>query len=431
MYNKLMNLSKNQFLKNVVLVATGTAMAQVITMAFAPIITRIYGPEAFGVQGVFLALIGIFTPIAALTYPIAIVLPKSDEDAKKLILISINVSVLLATIVTFVIVFLKNQIVNLLQIENIAQFLYLIPLVIVFSAFLQVSQQWLIRTKQFRVTAKVAFLQALYINLSKVGIGLFYPFASVLVFISTLSNGIQALMLFIGAKRSRSKGNIKISPLITKKKIAKKYIDFPLYRSPQVFINAVSQSIPVLLLSGLFGPTSAGFYSLGRTVLNMPSQLIGKSVGDVFYPRFTEAVYNGEDYTKLLIKSTFALAAVGIIPFGLVITFGPWLFEVVFGDGWEVAGEYARWIALWSFFAFINQPTVSAIPVLNMQGKFLIYEIVSLCVRVITLFLGFTIYNSEIHAIAFFSLAGVVLNVFLITYTIAISKSEIDRVYLN
>lgn len=56
--------------------ASGTAMAQVISMLLAPIITRLYGPEAYGMMGTFMAIIGIFTPIAALTYPIAIVLPK-------------------------------------------------------------------------------------------------------------------------------------------------------------------------------------------------------------------------------------------------------------------------------------------------------------------------------------------------------------------
>jgi O-antigen/teichoic acid export membrane protein len=64
--------------RNVTIVASGTAGAQVITMAFAPLITRLYGPEAFGLLGTFVAILGIVTPLAALTYPIAIVLPKSD-----------------------------------------------------------------------------------------------------------------------------------------------------------------------------------------------------------------------------------------------------------------------------------------------------------------------------------------------------------------
>lgn len=65
-------------------VATGTAGAQAITMGFAPIITRLYGPEAFGLLGTFSAILAVLTPMAALTYPIAIVLPKDHADAKGL-----------------------------------------------------------------------------------------------------------------------------------------------------------------------------------------------------------------------------------------------------------------------------------------------------------------------------------------------------------
>ena len=44
-----------------------------ITMAFSPVITRLYGPDAFGMLGTFTATLAVVTPSAALTYPIAIV----------------------------------------------------------------------------------------------------------------------------------------------------------------------------------------------------------------------------------------------------------------------------------------------------------------------------------------------------------------------
>jgi len=46
---KAFSLAWNSALvRNVALVGSGTAGAQAITMAFSPVITRIYGPEAFG-----------------------------------------------------------------------------------------------------------------------------------------------------------------------------------------------------------------------------------------------------------------------------------------------------------------------------------------------------------------------------------------------
>src|SRR5699024_12639071 len=79
--------------------------------------------------------------------------------------------------------------------------------------------------------------------------------------------------------------------------------------------------------------------------------------------------------SKLIKKATYALVGVGIIPFSLVILFGPFLFTLVFGSEWTTAGEYARWIALFSFSTFINKPAVKSMPVLNAQRFHLLFTI--------------------------------------------------------
>ena len=78
---------RSSFLKSVILVASGTAGAQVINLLASPIITRMYGPDAFGLLGTFIAFLGVLTPIAALSYPLAIVLPSSDREAKDLLVL--------------------------------------------------------------------------------------------------------------------------------------------------------------------------------------------------------------------------------------------------------------------------------------------------------------------------------------------------------
>ena len=82
----------SKFIKNVIIMLTGTVGAQVVLLALSPVITRLYGPEAFGIMGTFNSMINIIVPIAALTYPVAIVLPKSEEKAKDLIFLLINLN---------------------------------------------------------------------------------------------------------------------------------------------------------------------------------------------------------------------------------------------------------------------------------------------------------------------------------------------------
>lgn len=407
------------------LVATGTVGAQVITMAFAPIITRMYGPESFGLLGTFTATLSVITPIAALAYPIAIVLPKSDDDAKGIAKLSLRIALFMALTLSIILLFSGDRIAELLGMQAIAAFMLLIPLATFFSALQQIMQQWLIRKKQFKVTARIAVSQSLILNSSKVGLGWFWPVGSVLIILATLGSALYAVQLWFGAKKWADKDGLINEPAegeVDLKTLAYKYRDFAYYRAPQTFINAFSQSLPVLMLASFFGPASAGFYTIGRTVLGIPSMLVGKAVADVFYPTISEIANRGGYLYRPIFQATLALAAVGVIPYGVVFLFGPSLFSFVFGEEWRVAGEYARWLSAWSYFGFMNRPSVAALAVLNMQRFFLVYEVVSLILRAATLYIGFAILNNDLQAVILFSISGVVLNFALIFITLLKGK---------
>lgn len=422
---KIKEIFQKQFIRNIILLATGTAGAQIVTIVASPFITRLYGPESFGIMGTFAAMANIIIPIAALTYPIAIVLPKKEKEAVELINLSFFVTLFLTLFSFIILILFHKNIVNIFNLNDINSFVFLIPLVVLFAGLMQTAKQWLIRTGQFSINAKATLYQSLIINGGKVGIGLFYPVASVLVILTTFINGIRTLIMVMFA--NIPKLSIKRYFLYEKKslfKLAKKYYDFPLFRAPESLLTGISHSAPILLLTALFGPASAGFYSIGRSVLSIPTQLIGEAVGDVFYPKIAEDFNNGKKITGAILKATFGLAALGIIPFGIIILFGPILFSFVFGVEWIVAGEYARWIALWSFSNFINKPSVRSLAVLNAQRYHLMYTFFGLLVRILVLLIGFYIFSSDMIAVALFGIAGAILNVGLISFTLYLSKRK-------
>lgn len=423
MIKKIKQMLKKPFIQGVLVMITGTMGAQIVKMALSPVITRIYGPEAFGVMGVFVSIIQIITPLAALTYPIAIVLPRSDLVAKKIGRISINISILISFLSLIIIFLFNHKIVLFLNIEEISIFLYLIPIVILMSTLMQVKEQWFIRKQQFAINAKATFYQSIIIETSKVGIGLFYPAATVLIILTAISNGIKALLMtFLGKKSNYRLITEELDERGKTKDLIKKYKDFPLLRAPQAFIEAITQSLPVLLLTTLFNPASAGYYTLCRSVLALPTSLLGKSVGDVFYPRINKAAIKKENMSSLITKSVFSLGFIGAIPFGFVIAFGPWIFELVFGDNWSTAGEYARWIAFSTFFRFINEPCIRALPVLSAQFFHLISTIIHTFARVLALIVGFYLFKDDLIAVSLLGIIGGIINALIIVMTLVICK---------
>ncbi len=411
----ILNTSRSRFVRNVAVVATGTAGAQAITMAFSPIITRLYGPEAFGLLGMFTAIAAVISPIAAFTYPIAIVLPKEDSEAKSIVKLSVYIALGVGAALILFIIVADDWLASLLRSQEIGPFMLLIPISVFFSALLQIAEQWLIRIKQFSIIARAAVLQVLMVNSLKTAIGLFKPVASVLIVLAILGSVINAGMLALGIKKVCTHPNEKESDSQTSLwKVAKRHYDFPLYRAPQDLLNAASLSLPTLMLAAFFGPIAVGFYTLGVRMLSMPSQLIGKSVGDVFYPRIAEAAHNRENLTKLTLKATLSLAAVGFVPFAVVIAFGPWLFGFVFGSDWVMAGEYARWLATWMYFLFMNNPSIKVLPIISAQGFHLVFTIFTIAIRLVVLAVGYYIFKSDLIAVGLFGISGAIINITLI-----------------
>ena len=69
------------FLKNVIAMLSGTAAAQAIPLALSPVLTRLYSPEAIGLQTLFMGWTAALGVAATCRYDLAVVLPDSDDEA--------------------------------------------------------------------------------------------------------------------------------------------------------------------------------------------------------------------------------------------------------------------------------------------------------------------------------------------------------------
>ena len=404
---------RSKLLRNIVTVVSGTAGAQAITLAFMPVITRIYGPEAYGVLGTFLSVTMMLIPVAALTYPIAIVLPKRDGDARGLVRLALATALVLAALVALALQLFGERLAAVADISIIQPYLMLIPFVMFCGAALEICQQWLFRTQRFRITASVAVGHSLLFNSIRTVAGLLQSSALVLVCTTALQQALHAAMLGLAMLRAKPhtdnhRGDAEQdSPGMLE--LARQHSDFPKFRAPVMLINAVSQHLPTLVLAAYFGPAAAGFFALCKQALTMPTNLIGKSVADVYYPRISRAIHDREPVAAMLLKATAALGLVGLVPFTLVAVIGPWLFALVFGEQWHVAGEYARWLALAEYVIFVSRPCVVAVPALSLQGRFLLFEMFSTSLRVLSLFGGALLIGNALATVQAFAVASIVI----------------------
>ena len=404
----LARLTSSHFVRNVAVVGGGIAAAQAITLAFTPFITRLYGPEAFGISAAFAATVSIITPMATLGYANAIVMPKSDTDALAVARLSILLGLTLAPLSLLLVHFGRPWLAVWTGLEQSPQMLYLIPLALLISAFLSVANQAAIREGRFKVKARAYVESTLGANLCKLAGGLIAPSGLLLIVLTMAGQVLNFLMQLFRVPRSDvlkpsnwfGQGGIREAANIHK--------DFAFYRMPQSVIRSLSMGLPVFILTGLFGAVSAGQYSLAILLLGAPAMLIGDSLGEVFYPKITRAI-NSQcgNPTALIGKATAVLVLLGSVPFGAIALFGDVLIPWFSGSEWMRAGEYSQWVALWMIAMLASRPAVAAMPALMMQPTLLGYEVTITGSRIVALYAGFQI-GDDLTSIAFFSLANVV-----------------------
>lgn len=412
MKQRLSALIRRPFVRSVATVATGAAASHAVALAFAPLITRLYGPEAYGLQGVFSSVVGIVAVAAALGYPTAIVLPRDDGDALALVRLSLGIGAGATLLTALLLPLLGTSLLALFNAQAIIEHMYWIPPAVLAVVVGRVLAYWLIRQQAYALGARFQVFTSLLVGSVKCGAGLMSPTVSMLIAANTLGSLLGSVLTFFSWRKSTRYGlPTVVAPL---RRVAYAHRDFPLLRAPQDLINTVSQSLPLLLLAATFGASAAGQYAIAIAVLGVPAALIGNSVSAVFYPRITQAVLAGENVRSQILRATASLAATGALPFLLVLALGPWLFEMVFGAAWRGAGTYAQWLAPWLFMQFINPPAVAAVPVLRLQHGLLMYELLSTGSKAFALWLGFVLFGSDLAAIALFSVIGVLAYAWLI-----------------
>lgn len=401
-------LKSSPLLRNVMAVASGTAAGQAVVFAFSPLITRIYSPESFGLQGVFLSLISILSPAIALRYPMAIVVAGSDAEAKYISRISVIIAFALSVFLGFVLLIAKEPLLMILGAEALGPLIFFLPLALFCVALQDISNFGAARERMFRLVGIVTAIQAFLSNIARVFGGLISPVAETLLLVTSFSPAVQAALLKLGRQKCVTfKSNVNFREAFD---LLRRYSDFPLFRVPTDMLNAASQSIPVILLAALFSPIAAGLYTLTRSVLNLPSNVIGAAVGNVIYARFAEMSREGQPLLPLLMRTTMALMTLAPIIIGISY-FAPPVFSFLFGEDWREAGHYAQWMSLWLGVSIANVPAIRIAPVIHAQKILLIANVVVLAMRFICIYLVYLMGGDASLAVSVFSVVSLVSNV--------------------
>jgi len=418
-------LSNSVFVKNVAVVMSGTAAAQLIGLALSPIISRLFNPSDFGIFGSFNAVLLVICAGVTLQYSQALMLPKEDTNAANVFLISI-VSVLFITIIVILAVCIAPvKLLSLLKAQDGYWLLWFFPLGTFLRGANQAFQAWCIRQKAFAITSISRVLRGISANVSQIGLGIFSAGGTGLVAGSVFADGLATLNL---ACQVFKKDFLLIRQAVNWKKMKKlaiEYRDFPLFSSPQNILNALSQGLPILLLGYYYGIAVAGLYAFGVRILQAPMGFVLVALRQVLFQKASETHNHGGKLFPLYLKTTGGLFAMAIIPSVILFIWAPSIFSLIFGSKWYEAGVYARWLILWLTLLFCNLPSTLFAAILRQQRNLFFYEVVILLSRTFALVAGGLLLSAK-GTIILFSVVGCLLNIFYIFWIGCLVKKHTD-----
>jgi len=398
---------QSQFTTDIITLVKGTTIALIISILASPIITRLYGPEAFGLAALFTSITGILGIVICLSYEPAVVLPKSDVEAANVfgLCMLIVVCVSIITIPHFIV--LQQPIVVFLKAPQLGPFIWLIPPTLFLSGTFLALNSWNTRTRQYYRLSIARIISSFSTTGTQLGAG-FLGFASGGVLIGATILGQLVSTLILGLQIMRDHLSF-FRQNITRKGMAeafKRYSNFPKYQVIGSLVNTISWQIPIFLLSYFFSTTIVGYYSLGMMVVMTPMTLIGAAIAQVFFQK--AAMVKHEGSLSLIFLETYSLLIkISLFPLLLLTFIGSDLFIFLFGPAWGEAGYYIQILSVFAVALFITSPLSSILAISEKQKIGIVLSSISLVLRFISIYIG-GILGSAPLSILLFSLTGMV-----------------------
>lgn len=401
-------MTESRFFGDVLTLVTGTTVSLIITILASPIITRLYGPAAFGLVALFTSITGILGVIVCLRYELAIVLPKSDEEAANIFGLCMLLVVVVSAITIPLLIILEQPLVQFLKAPQLGQFFWLIPPTLLISGTFLALNYWNTRTKQFKRLSIARISSSFSTTGTQLGMGfLGYTSGGVLIYANILGQLVSTCVLGMQIMRdhlSFFKQNISWKGMTD---TFRRYSNFPKYDVWSALINQISWQVPVLLLSSFFSTTIVGYYSLGMMMVTLPMSLIGGAIAQVFFQRAAIAQHEGS--LAIIFEDAYSfLLKISLFPLLLLTFIGQDLFILIFGPSWGEAGFYIQILSVWAVFFFISSPISAILSIAGKQKTGLVLSSINLITRFSSIYIG-GILGSATLSILFFSLSGIVM----------------------
>lgn len=368
---------RSHFFRSVVVLVSGTALAQLIPILVMPIVSRLFSPEDFGVLGLFTAFVSVATATVSLSFHLAIVSNATNRTAAILAGLGLLAIVPMSLISLGGLAIVRQRELlgfGALAVSDLVWAWFALVAVGVFGVF----RYWQVREHGFGAISRATVGQSVGRVAGQVITGLLSLGGSGLVFAEALGRTFGVSYL------GRLSFSTLRSHLVNSNRrefwhVAKEFRKFPLLNMPSSVINTLGSAMLIPLVASSYGIVVSGQFSMGYRVLTLPIAVIGSAVADVFHSQLVRAAERGTVHArKLFFAVSGGLFLAGLLPSIVIMMFGQQIVAVVLGEQWSQAGLIASGLMPWLLGSFAVSPVSRVVMVYRGQELKLVYDLLNI-----------------------------------------------------
>lgn len=374
-----------RFVRDTMLLAAGTAAAQLAVLAAMPVWSRLYAPDDFARYGVFTAVAGVVSIALTLRYDTCIVVARDDAQARALLRLCAGLVVGLGVPLALVALLLPATWRERAGVAPLEDWLAVAVAAGALAALVAAVQYGVNRSGGFaRMSASRATLGVVLAG-AGVALGGLGQHDGLLV--AHLASGAAALVVLLpGLRPVASRAGSTGWPEAVA--AARAHAAAPRHLWPAALLDVFTQQLPVLLIVAWYTQSLAGQFSLAWRVVAVPAFVLAGAAGSVFFQRMSTLAERPAEARRLLLSTWRLFAAVGALPALALIGWGEPLFAWAFGDTWRPAGGIAAVLAPMLWAMLISSTTSSSLIVLGLQRWSLPFGLAMLVYRPLAFWLG-------------------------------------------
>ncbi|HET9425903.1 MAG TPA: oligosaccharide flippase family protein [Gemmatimonadaceae bacterium] len=390
------------YARNVGSLLVGSTVSQLLPIALAPVMTRLYAPADYGALAICMSVSGIVSVLVTSQYTQAILLPRRRAEAVNLLAVSTAASLLIAAMLGIALVVARQGVARLIGDATGTPWLLAVPPVVFCNGLIAALTLWLTREREFGTLSATRITQAAATSALQLGVG-FTVGGPIGLIGAYLAGSVIGAAILVVRFWNRDRRYLRLLSLHRSSRLVRVQANFLFYVLPADLLNTVTNQWPTLLLMKLVGAASTGFYSLTQRVISLPMGFVGSSVFEVFRQRAV-AEYHERGNCRAAFVSTFRiLALLGIGPTLVILFLGPQLFSLIFGAEWGLAGEYARALSVLMFLRFVVSPLTYVYYIAGRQREDLVLHIVMIVTTVLAMWGGYRLFRSGLGAVSMFA----------------------------